>query len=159
MLETLSFRMLKNTIMTLILDLCRRTNSKPWIRITQEEPGNNLFSFSVNTHRFLPTFESSSHTELSKDEEARLWEQEQQQTRNQGLRVKTSEPLEQTSTGTMSFSSIVTRLAEKAAQGIYYSTTMSSESNDEETTTANTPNDEQNHLRTIWPTTDSPDNN
>ena len=36
---------------------------------------------------------------------------------------------------------------------------MSSKPNDEETTTANTPNDEQSHLRTIWPTTDSPDNN
>ena len=84
MLETLSFKMLKNTIMALVLDLCRHTNSKPWIRITQEKPENNLFSFSVNTHRFLPTFESSSHTELSKDEKAKLWKHEQQQTRNQG---------------------------------------------------------------------------
>ena len=55
-----------------------------------------------------------------------------------------SEPLEQTSTGArkpggeMSFSSLVTRLAEQAAQGIYYSTSTSSKLNDEETTTANT---------------------
>ena len=141
MLETLSFRMLKNTIMTLILDLCRRANSKPWIRINQEEPENNLFSFSVDTHRFLPTFKSSSHTELNKDEETRIWEQEQQQqTRNQELETKTSGNLEQTSTGTMSFSSIVTRPAKKAAQGIYYSTTRLPETNDEETSTASTPN-------------------
>ena len=48
----------------------------------------------------------------------------------------------------MSFSNIVTRLAEKAAQGIYYSTTRLPEQNDEETTTAGTPNDAQNHLIT-----------